>query len=90
MKFSLQGLIDVLTWKVSWLDANFFWVLLSFLISVFLVLFFMSVLEIGLSAPELSKEKKKASNKEALKILIFLIIVFAIMKISEFFIVMFE
>ena len=50
----------------------------------------MRVLEIGLSAPELSKEKKKASNKEALKILIFLIIVFAIMKISEFFIVMFE
>lgn len=29
MEFNLQGFIDVLTLKVSWLDANFFWVIVS-------------------------------------------------------------
>tara|TARA_B100000767_G_C19502674_1_gene424985 strand:+ start:364 stop:642 length:279 start_codon:yes stop_codon:yes gene_type:complete len=34
MKFNLQGFIDVFTWEVAWLDANFFWVFLSVIIYI--------------------------------------------------------
>ena len=89
MEFNIQGFIDVFTWQVSWLDANFFWVLLSFLIYVFLIFLFIRKVETKLNAPKPSKEKIKASTKNSLKGILFIIIVLAIFKISEFFIDMF-
>ena len=32
MKFNLQGFIEVLTFQVSWMEANFFWVFISILV----------------------------------------------------------
>ena len=32
MEFNLQGFIDVLLFEVSWMEANFFFVLVSFLL----------------------------------------------------------
>ena len=57
MEFNIQGFIDVFTWQVSWLDANFFWVLLSFLIYVFLVLCFISIVATKSNEPKPSNEE---------------------------------
>ena len=41
MEFNLQGFIDVLTFQVPWMEANFFWVFVSvgvYLIGIALVL----------------------------------------------------
>ena len=32
MKFNLQGFIEILTFQVSWMEANFFWVFISILV----------------------------------------------------------
>lgn len=45
MKFNLQGFIDVFTWQVTWLDANFFWVLLS--VVIYIVLIILSIQTLG-------------------------------------------
>tara|TARA_B100000963_G_scaffold300326_1_gene272637 strand:- start:1315 stop:1587 length:273 start_codon:yes stop_codon:yes gene_type:complete len=90
MEFNIQGFIDVFTWQVSWLDANFFWVLLSFLIYVFLVLCLISIVATKSNEPKPSKEETKASMKRTLKVMLFAIIALAIIKISEFFIILFE
>ena len=36
MKFNLQGFIDVLTFQVPWMEANFFWVFAS--VAIYLLL----------------------------------------------------
>ena len=36
MKFNLQGFIDVLTFQVPWMEANFFWVFIS--VAIYLLL----------------------------------------------------
>ena len=36
MKFNLQGFIDVLTFHVPWMEANFFWVFAS--VAIYLLL----------------------------------------------------
>ena len=46
MKFNLQGFIDVLTFQVSWMEANFFWVFISilgYLIGIALVWLILAV-----------------------------------------------
>ena len=46
MKFNLQGFIDVLTFQVSWMEANFFWVFVSvgvYLIGIALVWLILAV-----------------------------------------------
>ena len=63
MEFNIRGFIDVFTWEVSWLDANFFWVLLSFLIYVFLILFFIWLVKTESNEPKPSKEEKKSIKK---------------------------
>ena len=90
MEFNIRGFIDVFTWEVSWLDANFFWVLLSFLIYVFLILFFIWLVKTESNKPKPSKEEQKALRKSGLRMILFSLIVLALLKISEFFIVMFE
>lgn len=84
MEFNIRGFIDVFTWEVSWLDANFFWVLLSFLIYVFLILFFIWLVKTESNKPKPSKEEQKALRKQSLKIILFLIIVWAIFEIRLF------
>ena len=81
MEFNIRGFIDVFTWEVSWLDANFFWVLLSFLIYVFLIFFFIWLVKTESNKPKPSKEEKKALRKQFLKIILFFIIVWAIFEI---------
>ena len=90
MEFNIQGFIDVFTWQVSWLDANFFWVLLSFLIYVFLILFFIWLVKTESNKPKPSKEELKALRKSTFRGILLILIVLAFFKISEFFIVMFE
>tara|TARA_B110000858_G_C17614750_1_gene386148 strand:+ start:96 stop:392 length:297 start_codon:yes stop_codon:yes gene_type:complete len=36
MEFNLQGFIDVLTFQVPWMEANFFWVFIS--VAIYLLL----------------------------------------------------
>ncbi len=90
MEFNIRGFIDVFTWEVSWLDANFFWVLLSFLIYVFLILFFIWLVKTKSNKPKPSKEEQKALRKSGLRMILFSLIVLALLKISDFFIFMFE
>ena len=46
MQFNLKGFIDVLTFQVSWMEANFFWVFISivvYLIGIALVWLILAV-----------------------------------------------
>ena len=65
MKFNLQGFIDVLTFQVSWMEANFFWVLVSFVLSLGIVIFFLRLMyENQVAKQRKAKERDKRERRK--------------------------
>jgi hypothetical protein len=66
MKFNLQGFIDVFTWQVAWLEANFFWALLSVIIYIALLIgiFVLIILSIQTVVILLGKFKQRLLEKK--------------------------
>tara|TARA_R110001592_G_scaffold95220_1_gene274524 strand:+ start:238 stop:534 length:297 start_codon:yes stop_codon:yes gene_type:complete len=69
MKFNLQGFIDVLTFQVPWMEANFFWVFISVAIYLLLpTLIIAWLIKISSETNELMTEEERQiaaqQNKE--------------------------
>ena len=65
MKFNLQGFIDVLTFQVSWMEANFFWVLVSFVLYLGIVIFFLRLMyENQVAKQRKAKERDKRERRK--------------------------
>jgi hypothetical protein len=65
MKFNLQGFIDVLTFQVSWMEANFFWVLVSFVLYLGIAIFFLRLMyENQVAKQRKAKERDKRERRK--------------------------
>jgi len=65
MKFNLQGFIDVLTFQVSWMEANFFWVLVSFVLYLGIAIFFLRLMyEKQVAKQRKAKERDKRERRK--------------------------
>ena len=65
MKFNLQGFIDVLTFQVSWMEANFFWVLVSFVLYLGIAIFFLRLMyENQVAKQRNAKERDKRERRK--------------------------
>jgi phosphotransferase system glucose/maltose/N-acetylglucosamine-specific IIC component len=65
MKFNLQGFIDVLTFQVPWMEANFFWVFISVAIYLLLpALIIAWLIKISSEANAAIREEDEAMTEE--------------------------
>ena len=65
MQFNLKGFIDVLTFQVSWMEANFFWVLVSFVLYLGIAIFFLRLMyENQVAKQRKAKERDKRERRK--------------------------